>query len=114
MHAILASFSSVIKYLVLNFFLGFGHQTMLRSWFPSGTTSEASGEEYGRWNAQRKFTFTRRVNKITNINLQTNSRGPIGAKKWRDLLRGTKYICHLQDVIESWSRSFIQRQLSKS
>ncbi|KAG6903714.1 hypothetical protein DXG01_015415, partial [Tephrocybe rancida] len=45
---------------------GFGDQTAMRSWFPSLTTFEGSGEDYGRWNGQREDSFFRRLDEINN------------------------------------------------
>ncbi|KAG6912479.1 hypothetical protein DXG01_014288 [Tephrocybe rancida] len=92
---------------------GFGDQTAMRSWFPSLTTFEGSGEDYGRWNGQREDSFFRRLDEINNVNREASSRGPINAKKWRDLMRGTKELRRLRDDIEKWSDAFIRQQLTQ-
>ncbi|KAG6849446.1 hypothetical protein H0H93_008472 [Arthromyces matolae] len=86
---------------------GFGSQTALRSWFPSLTTFDVSGENYNRWNGQREDGFASRLLEIMDATRAANSRGPLTASKWRDLMRGTKEQRVLKDKIESWSATFI-------
>ncbi|KAG6915610.1 hypothetical protein DXG01_010725 [Tephrocybe rancida] len=88
---------------------GLGAQTAMRSWFPLSSTFEAGGEDYRRWNDYREDDFQRRLAEISKPT--SESRGPLNAKKWRDLMRGTKDMRRLKDVIERWSENFIKENL---
>ncbi|KAG6912224.1 hypothetical protein DXG01_016264 [Tephrocybe rancida] len=90
---------------------GSGSQLAMRSWFPSFTTFELSGEDYGRWTAHREDSYFRRLDEINNIKHEASSRGPLNAKKWRDLMRGGKELCRLKDTIEMWSKEFLEEHL---
>ncbi|KAG6913847.1 hypothetical protein DXG01_003935 [Tephrocybe rancida] len=88
---------------------GLGAQTAMRSWFPLSSTFEAGGEDYRRWNDYREDDFQRHLAEICKPT--SESRGPLNAKKWQDLMRGTKDMRQLKDVIERWSENFIKENL---
>ncbi|KAG6882192.1 hypothetical protein C0993_011637, partial [Termitomyces sp. T159_Od127] len=69
---------------------GVPNQCSLRSWSSPMSTFETSGESYGRWNGCSEDVFLRHLSEINSAKHEANSRGPINAKEWRDLLRGNK------------------------
>ncbi|KAF8063149.1 hypothetical protein FPV67DRAFT_1672188 [Lyophyllum atratum] len=86
---------------------GIQNQTSTRSWYPLASTFEAAGENYGYWNPYTEKVFWRRLDEINNSDRAADSRGPLTAGKWRDLLRGSKEVRRCKDNVERWSEAFI-------
>ncbi|KAF8055372.1 hypothetical protein FPV67DRAFT_1680475 [Lyophyllum atratum] len=84
-------------------YTGLGTQLAARSWYPLVSTFEAGGEDYGRWNVYREDGFLMRLDEINNPGRPEGSRGPLTAKKWRDLMRGMKEMRLLKDNIQRLS-----------
>ena len=75
-------------------------------------TFEAGGESYGRWNPFTEDGFILRVGELNDPARAESSRGPLAAKKWRDLMRGLKETRQLKENIERWSVAFITKYAS--
>lgn len=87
---------------------------MKLSWYPLVPTYEGSGEDQGRWTPHAEQLYKKRKASLLDVNVKNNLSVPVGAKKWRDKLRGMADARRAMKQVDVWSNNFLKDNLVRT